>query len=507
MTLPFILSVTLVTQQNQTASPRDAIRAEPVILEVKIGTVASTVLVARRVGDVALLPVTPVLALAELHRVSEQDEYLSVDSLAVMLHVPISVDWDELTVTIAGDGRFPIIRRAVREHQRALLNAARDDPRVLHAIDRAAPLLPRNLIVDYDATTSTPSSVAQAGIRLGLGANFIGGALDVDVLRAAKQRPGIAAWHWDREFPRAAFLRYARVGRIPYSSNSAIGAGLFLSSDPPSRDDTPPVTLVGMLGPDSDMEVYRDDLLVYSGETDSFGSYRIPVPASLGSHRITVMSYGPGGEQRSATRYVSVSANTLAAHATAYDVAIGRCASTACDHAVETMVRYAPAERLTAGAGLRIATGVQQRARVQPSVLLATRLRDDLNASLGYAREATSAGLQYAPAQAFDASLMYASTRANSTSPTPPVRHATMGASAILRIPHTGYSASAALTLAGYELGDTRRLDFAISLPVGFLYLRPFIDAAHQFNATSPSLERGVYAEGPIPFWLPIGSR
>jgi hypothetical protein len=506
MTLAFILAATLVTQQNQTASPRDSLNGEPVILEVKIGTVASTVLAARRVGDVALLPVTPVLALAELYRASEREEYLSADSLAVILRVPISVDWDELTVTIADDGRLPVIRRAVRERQRALLNAAHGDPRVLHAIDRAVPLLPRNLIVDYDATTSAPSSVAQAAILLGFGANFIGGALDIDVLRAAKQRTGVPAWHWDREFPRAAFLRYARVGHLPYSRNSVIGAGLFLSSDPASRDDPPPVTLAGMLGPDADIEVYRDDLLVYSGETDSFGGYRIPIPASLGSHRITVMSYGTGGEQFSVTRYVSVSANTLASHATAYDVAIGRCASTACDHAVETMVRYAPAERVTAGAGLRIATGVQ-RARVQPSLLVATHLRDDLNASLRYAREATSAGLQYAPAQALDASLMYASTRVNSTSQTLPVRRATMGASAILRIPHTGYSASAALAFAGYELGDTGRLDVAISLPVGFLYLRPFIDVAHQRNATSPSLERGTYAEGPIPFWLPIGSR
>ncbi len=505
-TLAFILAATLVAQQYQPEIRYDSLRAEPVILEVQIGTVATAVVAARRIGDVALLPVAPVLALAELHRAAMSHEYLPTDSLAVMLHAPIIVDWDDLTATIVDDGGLPVSRRAARERNRALLNADKQDLQMSEAITRSTPLLPSSVIVDYDAATSGMNALAQTNIHLGIGANLLGGALDVDVLSPVNHHPGISAWHWDRELAGSSFLRHARLGRVAPDHGSVIADGIFLSSQPAIHDDSPSVILAGAPGPGWDVEAYRDDVLVYSGQTDSTGRYTISIPTSRGSNRLAVSAYGTAGEQRSVTRYVSVADNALPPRTGAYNVAVGRCAITSCDYAAESTLGYAPFPRLTTGAGLRVATRSHQMT-IEPSLLLATHLRDDLNASFSYARAATNADVRYAPSPMFDASITYANTRLTSASALFPIRHSTATASVIWRVPGAPYAASATLAAAGYRLTDTQRLHLFMSLPLGSLYLRPFVDVGRQFNTASTSLGRGLLAESPIPALLPIGSR
>ncbi len=504
-TLAFILAATLAPQQYQPGIRHDSVLAEPVILEVRIGTVASAVVVARRIGDIALLPVAPVLELAQSRRIDSSNEYLPADSLAVVLHAPILIDWGELTATIVDDGVLPASRRAARERRRALLDAAKRDRDAPHAITRLTPVLPSTLIIDYDAATSSMSAIAQPTIRLGLGTNFLRGALDVDMLTPVNHHPAILAWHWDRELA-GTLLRYARVGRVPLGDGSAIGDGLFLSNQPVIHDDAPPVTLAGATGPGWDVEAYRDGVLVYSGRTDSTGRYAISLPTSRGSNRLTISAYGTAGEERSVTRYVSVADNALPARTAAYNVAIGRCAITTCDYAAESTLRYAPFLRVTTGAGLRVSTGAH-RTMIEPSLLVTTHLRDDLNVSFRFASASTNADLRYAPSPMFDAFVTYANRRLASMSALFPVRYSNATASAIWRITGAGYAASATLSVAGYGLTDTQRLRLFMSLPLGFLYLRPFIDVARQFNGASTANGRGLFAESPVPFPFPIGSR
>src|SRR6185437_7714961 len=171
-TLAFILAAALAPQHYQPGIRHDSVVAEPVILEVRIGTVASAVVVARRIGDIALLPVAPVLALVQSRNTDSSSEYLTTDSLAAILHAPILVDWDDLTATIVDDGGLPAIRRAARERRRALLDAAKQSSDAPHAVTRSTPLLPSTLIVDYDATISSMSAIAQPTTHLGIGTNF-----------------------------------------------------------------------------------------------------------------------------------------------------------------------------------------------------------------------------------------------------------------------------------------------------------------------------------------------
>src|SRR6185437_2468918 len=326
-----------------------------------------------------------------------------------------------------------------------------------------------------------------------------------DVLSRVDRRPKISAWHWDRQFGAASFLRHARLGRGSSEPGSVIGAGIFLSSEPVIRDDSPPVAVAGAPGPGWDVEAYRDDMLVHSAQTDSTGRYTIAIPVSPGSHRLTVAAYGPAGEHRFTNRHMSATENALVTHSGAYDLAIGRCEVAACDYAAETMLRYAPFSSVTAGTGLRFTTR-SHRMVIEPSLLLATHPRDDINASVRHAGAATRADVSYAPSPMFDASFTYANTQLASTTTLSPVRYSDATASAIWRVPAAGYSAGATLTSAAYGLTDTRRLRVFLSLPLGSLYIRPFIDVARQSN-TPVSFDRGLFAESPIPFLLPTGSR
>ena len=491
-------------QGQAAAVARGSLHHDEVILDVRIGSIASTVVTARRVGDIALLPLAPVLALAHIQSSAGASQYIPSDSLATLLHTAIAIDWDELTATITDDGTLPVSRRAARERQRTLLDASLADSAMSETLSRSAPMLPRDLIVDYDATTSGFGATRQTDLRLGFGANLLGGGLDVDAVNSGGQHSRIAAWSWRREFARVPFLRSVRVATDYQRRGSVIGDGVVLSSEPGTRAAAP-ILLTGILGPGWEFEAYRDNLLIYSGTADSVGNYAISIPAAYGANRLTIVGYGPADEQRSTTRYISAVDDMLPVHTTAYETAIGRCVNMICKYAVEATARYAPFTHLTTGVGMSARAGTHQN-RYEPSFLLVARLRDDLNASLHHASSATDADVQYAPSSAFDAEFAYRSTRITGAPSISPTRFSSATANAVWRAPGTGYAANASLSFSGYRLGNTRQLNMAASLPLGSFYFRPFAELGRQRGAAPTPLEYGLYVESSMPF-LPSGTQ
>jgi hypothetical protein len=186
-----IFVTTLALQPLRLNSVLDSIRAEPVILEVRIGDIAATTVSALRVADRALLPLAPVLALAEvlpstLARIDASVEFLPSDSVAAMLHTAIVIDWDDLTVTMVDDGSLPVSQRARRERRRATFNAMAPATTHMVAVTRATPLLPRGFVLDYDVATQGMRNVTRPDVRLAIGSTILGGGLDVTWARAGR---------------------------------------------------------------------------------------------------------------------------------------------------------------------------------------------------------------------------------------------------------------------------------------------------------------------------------
>ncbi|HEY5085895.1 MAG TPA: hypothetical protein VII66_00925, partial [Gemmatimonadaceae bacterium] len=309
-----LLATVVTTHSRRVRVAHDSLHSEPVILDVRIGAVASATVAALRVGDIALLPVANVLALAELRQMPGSGKYLSTDSLSTLLHARITVDWEDLTVTISDEGRLPVSQRFARVQRRVWFNTTVATALVPVATTRAASRLPGSLVVDYDIATPTFSGFAQSNIQLALGSTLLGGALDVDWSPAGPRTSGASALSWERDWPERLMLRHVRIGSLRRQRGSVIGGGVFISSEPSARTDSAePLLLTGALGKGWEVEAYRDQVLTYAGLADSIGGYAIAIPASRGTSRVTIEAHGPLEEQRVINRYITLGYDMVAA--------------------------------------------------------------------------------------------------------------------------------------------------------------------------------------------------
>ncbi|MFI5239451.1 MAG: hypothetical protein ACHQQP_06540, partial [Gemmatimonadales bacterium] len=361
------------------ACPADSVRPEPVILETRIGDLAYTTVAALRVGDAALLPIAQVLALAELPPANDSTGYVSADSLSVLLKTSIAVDWDELIVTIADDGSLPVSQRIAREQRLAQFDALRTQSLTQTAAQAEMTILPHDLIFDYTiGAVGSPRSV-DPSVRVGLGTTLLGGAVDVDWTRTPSF--GQSTFLWQRSWIEKPLLRDVRVGMVPLAG-MVMGQGVYISSQLPNRDDaTTPIVLSGNTAPGWQLEVYRDDILIYTGLADSTGRYSIAVPSFRGINRLVVVAYGARGEKRTTTRYVTIGDSMIRRGTGAFDLAFGRCADADCSYAAQLDLRYAPFTSVTVGAGIG---SLYNRGNplLEPSALVAFRLHDDINAGI-----------------------------------------------------------------------------------------------------------------------------
>lgn len=504
--LPFALLATIiVTPPVHRHRAGDSVHAEPVILDVRITTVASATFQAMRVADTAFLPVGQLLALAELPARNDLPAYLSTDTLSRLLHVSIVVDWDDLTADIEDNEELPISQRAIRERRRAQFNALTVATTVPIANVRQTPILPRGLILDYDVGASSSPHATSSSIHLGLGSDILGGSLDGDWMHFGRHLDR-STFTWERGWPAHFFLHDVRIGSIPLTSEGVIGSGVFISSSPPIRGDSiAPITLSGIPGPGWEIEAFRDDVLVYAGLTDSTGGYFLNVPASRGINRISVAAYGPHGERRIIGRYVSIGDYMIRPGTAAFDFSIGRCDVSQCDYGAALNVRYAPFSHFTVGAGLIDLLSAHEHS-LEPSALVAARLHDDVNATARYSRDATTADLRYAPSTVFDVTAAYHAITSPSQFPNSAIPWSTAGISAIWR-PRIPATVTAGLDVSGRSLTDERRIRFGSSFSLGRAYIQPFVSLARLSVVSSTRATYGAYMDSAMPFLLPAGSR
>jgi hypothetical protein len=506
-----LLAATLTVQSPEPGVQRDSVNPEPVILDVRIGSIASTTVSALRIGDRAILPITPVLVLAGLHATKNTpSRYVSTDSLAELLDAAIIIDWDDLTATISDDGTLPVSRRAMRQERRDLFNATNAMFAARSALTRPTPLLPHGFIADYGVTTPSAITFAQPGLSLTLGSTVLGGGLDVGwsrVDRASLVRPAIS---WERIWPERPWIRYVRIGSAPFTPGSVVRSGLLVSNRPlPGNDDTDPVVLAGVPGRDWEVEAYRDGILVYAGIVDSTGAYMLSLPGSRGTNAFAVTAYGPDGEQRMISRYVSIGNDVLPAGTGSYSAAIGTCAAVRCDRAANLSLHYAPDSHLTAGADFSAFTGACGLV-LRPAASVSARVRDDMNTSVRYGHDGAAADFRYAPSADFDVVAAYRSTAFNPITEGLSTRRSSAVATVVWRPPGWAHAIDATANLAGSRLADEQRVRVASSLLLGAAYIRPFMSLARRVYMPSPTLGFGAYAETNLPRLIrtivPMGS-
>ena len=498
-----LLAITAIATPSLRTVVRDSVRPIPVILEIRIGAIAAATVPAMRRGETALLPVARVLSLAELRSMHELSEYMSTDSLSSLLYSAITVDWDGLTASITDDGKLPVSRRLAREQRRYLFND-RDHPSVeKFATVRTTPAFPRTLVVDYDLATSF--DIAAVNAHIALGSNALGGALNVDWARTVLQPLGRSTISWERGWPDRAGIRHIRVGTNSNGRSSFVGAGVFFSTELPAHGDSiDPIHLAGKLGAGWDVEVYRDDIMIYTGVVDSTGAYAVTAPVSRGSNRLTVSAHGPYDERRLISRYVSIDNDMIPTGTGAYDLAIGRCEAERCEYAAEAVARFAPFARLTVGTRI-VANVDSSKLAIQRAIFVAARVRDDINTSARYSRAAASADIRYSPVPAFDLLASYQSSSRAALANSSMTRRSTVVVNTIWRW-RSGRSVTVNLDLSGPDLADEQRLRIGSSLLAGAVHVRPFATAVRQRTTRAATVGYGTLVELSIPLLLPAGN-
>lgn len=373
---------------------------EPVLVELWLGRLVSATVPAFRVGDDALVPVSQLLALAEIEGhldadgritarvypgaipieinpdadsmrfgarhvplvptqvvVSGGELYVSATALGELFGTRMAVSWPDLAVTMIDPAELPVARRMQREQQRATLLSAPGVPPVVP--DRAYPLSRQRvdgLVADYAISTASTNPFSEPTALLAIGTNVWGGSLEATYSSAKLLREGTShlSASWLGVWPQGRVVRQLRVG-----DGGSTGPrlrtlqGVSITNAPYVRAPMFGMAVYpGDVGPGWEVEAYQQGRLVAFDSAAADGHFALSLPVQYGQNPVDVVAYGPHGEVLRFNRVFHVTDAFLPAHQMEYGLSAGKCATTTvCGSTANADVRYGITSRWTARAG------------------------------------------------------------------------------------------------------------------------------------------------------------
>lgn len=370
--------------------------AEPVLLELRIGALASRTVQAYRVGTEALLPMGQLLSIAEVRyrlsptgvleaivspghplriaadrdlmsygdrRVrleapyrlfSEGELYVGAERLGNLLGTRIVVSWVDLRATLMDPGGLPVARRASREAARAALRRRAPDRRVDLALGFEGRRID-GLVLDYAAQLPGGQSPGAGRYSMALGADLYGGSLVLGLHSVGRADAGVVQGEgsWMRIWEAGRLVRQLRFGD-GYLTGPHVRAlrGVSLTNAPYLRDPYLGASRFdGQLLPGWSVEAYRDGQLIAFDTTDATGRYGFRIPVRYGENPVDFVAYGPLGEVRQFYRTYRVLSDLLPRHRLEYGAAAGACRDPRCRAGANIDLRYGVTDRVTVQAG------------------------------------------------------------------------------------------------------------------------------------------------------------
>ena len=370
---------------------------EAVIVELRMGRLASRTVQAFRARTEALVPITEVLQLGEVaYRLSPEGRldavmnpggrrlvidahrdtmilgdrrvriepdfllfrdgllYVGAERLGDLFSTPILVDWTELTVSIVDPTVFPAGLRAQRQAAReAFLRRVE-----LQTAELALPAERRRLdglVLDYSVLAPSEAPVQGATYTATLGADLLGGSLELGVASVGPVRSGAARLEgsWTGVWEDRPWLRQMRVGDgVTTGPNLFQIRGLSVTNAPFVRPSLiGNQQYVGELAPGWSIEAYRGGELVAVDSADAGGRYAIELPVRYGENPVDFLAYGPLGELRQFNRTYRVLSELLPAKRFEYGASGGSCRTLQCRSVANLDLRYGGGDRWTVQLG------------------------------------------------------------------------------------------------------------------------------------------------------------
>lgn len=307
-----------------------------VVVECRIGDVASRVIEGHARGDTLFLPAGALLALAGLDSTGAAGER-PLAATSELLHADVSFDPNALIVEFADSGALPVSRRAARARARAALRERQLASRVPGTAATVA-RLPSAFTMGYSAEQ-------KGAIATNLALRAFGGTLELMLGHEWRARTN-AEVAWTRVPASATSGTRVRFGAI---GELAGAPGILITNAPVQRDDSLGAsTIRDVAQPGSEIELFDDGVLVAADSVGSRRATQLHLPQRYGTHVIRLVTHDSAGGARE-LRWVESSPDALLPDGTfRYVVAAGRCARAPCA-GMYVSGAYAIDDRVTAG--------------------------------------------------------------------------------------------------------------------------------------------------------------
>jgi hypothetical protein len=368
-----------------------------VVIELRLGDLASITLPGYRIDDEALIPLSALLRLAEVqHTLNENgtleatiqpgnvslviavthevmsygtrritigrdlkifrggELYIGARPFGELLQLPVLVDWSELAVTFTDPRSLPVARRIARESARRRLLGQPEPvtgPALAYAL-RRPPL--DGLVLDY--VISAPGSDLRAtSYSFAAGMNVLGGSLEGSVAGAGMSDPQRLRYTggWTGVWADNPWVKQVRLGDgVSTGVTPRQLRGGTITNSPYMRPTRFGVDgFRGVLGPGWEIEAYRGGQLIAFDSADAIGRYAIPIPTEYGENPLEFVAYGPFGEVRHFDRLYRVAGELVPARQFEYGASAGQCVGMRCLGTANVDLRYGVSPRWTIRAG------------------------------------------------------------------------------------------------------------------------------------------------------------
>jgi len=285
---------------------------------------------------------------------SDGELYATSDVLGAALDIAFQVDFGELILVASHTADLPVVRRLAREqHRRTLLG--------LPAASPWETSLPRSrrvadgAVLDWTYTGSITDPVSASLVQVGLGAQLLGGSLELQYLGQQSPTGGTTDFRssWSGVWPASRYLRQVRIGDIvPGARRGRTLRGFELTNTPFLRPAAFGQELLDGSLPDGwEVDLYQDQQLLGYSASDATGRYALDVPLRYGANPVDVVAYGPNGEVIRRRRTVQVPFDRLPKGRFEYAASAGACQDEPCAGALSLSARYGVTRWLTAEAG------------------------------------------------------------------------------------------------------------------------------------------------------------
>ena len=379
----------------EAAAPGDL--PEEILINLRLGRIAERLVPAVRVGSTPYLPLAPFLELSEVEfregdagvvRAVRQPGAIEIvidaprgrarlDGQAIsraegeilwwgervlvsphlletLLGVTIHTNFSDLHAVVLDPEVLPIGRRLERERRRRHFNPEGGPEPANLTLDRT-PYRTGGLVLDWSASAEPDRVEESANLALGLGAQILGGSLQLSTRSAGPITDGDfplgASYH--RAWPERRLLRQIRLGDgLGSGPRPRAVRGIHLTNAPYVRDSHfGTEALTGRLGPGWEVELRRHGRTVDMTRADEQGAFALDIPLSYGTNPVEVVAFGAHGEVVTMERLILLRQNRIPQGRFEWGLSGGECTGDGCVGAANADLRFGLTDRWTLRAG------------------------------------------------------------------------------------------------------------------------------------------------------------